>query len=128
MSAFEIFGWAGWDHAQQSLALSQLIAWREADGWPDERFVPLVAGLAELQPWLDQWHGEIDPQPTASASPPSAASSSPLAPRRSPRLSTNLPNGARRQLARPAAHEPVIRSLLYKRNGGSALRFSQRYC
>lgn len=56
-----VLGWAGWDHAQQSLALSQLIAWREADGWPDERLVPLVAGLAELQPWLDQWHSEIDP-------------------------------------------------------------------
>jgi hypothetical protein len=54
-------GWAGWDHAQQSLALAQLIGWREADGWSDERLVPLVAGVAELQPWLDQWHSEIDP-------------------------------------------------------------------
>jgi hypothetical protein len=56
-----VLGWAGWDHAQQSLALSQLIAWREADGWDDERLVPLVAGLAELQPWLEQWHGDVDP-------------------------------------------------------------------
>jgi uncharacterized protein DUF7008 len=56
-----VLGWAGWDHAQQSLALSQLIAWREADGWPDERLVPLVAGLHELQPWLDQWHADVDP-------------------------------------------------------------------
>lgn len=23
--------------------------------------MPLVAGLAELQPWVDQWHSEIDP-------------------------------------------------------------------
>jgi len=23
--------------------------------------VPLVAGPAELQPWVDQWHAEIDP-------------------------------------------------------------------
>ena len=56
-----VLGWAGWDHAQQSLALSLLITWREADGWGDDRLVPLVAGLAELQPWLDQWHAEVDP-------------------------------------------------------------------
>jgi len=23
--------------------------------------VPLVAGLAELQPWVQQWHNEVDP-------------------------------------------------------------------
>jgi hypothetical protein len=23
--------------------------------------IPLVAGLAELQPWVRQWHDEIDP-------------------------------------------------------------------
>ena len=56
-----LLGWAGWDHAQQSLALSVVIGAREADGWADERLVPLVAGLAELQPWVAQWHGEIDP-------------------------------------------------------------------
>lgn len=56
-----LLGWAGWDHAQQSLALSLIIGAREADGWTDERLVPLVAGLAELQPWVDQWHGEVDP-------------------------------------------------------------------
>ncbi len=31
------------------------------EGWPDERLVPLVAGLAELQPWVDQWHAELHP-------------------------------------------------------------------
>jgi len=51
----------GWDHAQQSLALSLVIGAREADGWADERLVPLVAGLAELQPWVEQWHSEVDP-------------------------------------------------------------------
>jgi Domain of unknown function (DUF7008)/Eco57I restriction-modification methylase len=56
-----VLGWTGWDHAQQSLVLAQLIGWREADGWTDERLVPLVAGLAELQPWVDQWHAEINP-------------------------------------------------------------------
>jgi hypothetical protein len=56
-----LLGWAGWDHAQQSLALSVIIGAREAEGWADERLVPLVAGLAELQPWVEQWHAEIDP-------------------------------------------------------------------
>ena len=56
-----LLGWAGWDHAQQSLALSQVIGWREAEGWDDTRLVPLVAGLAELQPWVEQWHAEVDP-------------------------------------------------------------------
>ena len=56
-----LLGWAGWDHAQQSLALSLVVGAREADGWADERLVPLVAGLAELQPWVEQWHSEVDP-------------------------------------------------------------------
>src|ERR1019366_2048174 len=56
-----LLGWAGWDHAQQSLALSLIIGDREKDGWEDDRLVPLVAGLAELQPWVEQWHGEVDP-------------------------------------------------------------------
>jgi len=55
-----LLGWAGWDHAQQSLALSLIIGDREKDGWGDERLIPLVAGLAELQPWVEQWHGEVD--------------------------------------------------------------------
>ena len=56
-----LLGWAGSDHAQQSLALSLIIGEREKDGWADDRLVPLVAGLAELQPWVEQWHGEVDP-------------------------------------------------------------------
>jgi hypothetical protein len=55
-----VLGWAGWDHAQQALALAQLIQVREADGWYDEQLVPLVAGLAELLPWVEQWHSEPD--------------------------------------------------------------------
>lgn len=56
-----LLGWAGWDHAQQSLALATIIAAREADGVSDEVLVPLVAGMAELQPWVQQWHAEVDP-------------------------------------------------------------------
>jgi hypothetical protein len=56
-----LLGWAGWDHAQQSLALSVIIADRENEGWSADRLVPLVAGLAELQPWVEQWHADVDP-------------------------------------------------------------------
>ncbi len=56
-----LLGWAGWDDAQRALALAQLIQQREADGWDDERLVPLVAGLAESLPWVQQWHADPDP-------------------------------------------------------------------
>ena len=56
-----LLGWAGWDHAQQSLALATIITERQAEGWVADRLVPLVAGLEELQPWVEQWHGEVDP-------------------------------------------------------------------
>lgn len=55
-----LLGWAGWDHAEQSLALSRIIGEREQEGWDDERLVPLVAGLAELQPWVEQWNSDVD--------------------------------------------------------------------
>ncbi|MFY1655847.1 BREX-2 system adenine-specific DNA-methyltransferase PglX [Micromonospora sp. WMMD1274] len=57
----QLLGWAGWDHAQQALALNAVIAEREAEGWADDKLVPLVAGLAELQPWVRQWHDKTDP-------------------------------------------------------------------
>jgi len=57
----QLLGWAGWDHAQQTLALNAVIAEREAEGWADEKLVPLVAGLAELEPWVRQWHDETEP-------------------------------------------------------------------
>ncbi|MFE9407308.1 BREX-2 system adenine-specific DNA-methyltransferase PglX [Streptomyces sp. NPDC006704] len=56
-----VLGWAGWDHAQKALGLAQLIQSRESDGWSDDRLVPLVAGLSELQPWVEQWHSAPDP-------------------------------------------------------------------
>jgi hypothetical protein len=56
-----LLGWAGWDHAEQTLALGRIIGEREREGWADDRLVPLVAGLAELQPWVKQWHSEVHP-------------------------------------------------------------------
>ena len=35
---------------------------RGMEGWGAERLTPILAGLLELQPWLDQWHNEIDPE------------------------------------------------------------------
>ena len=34
---------------------------RVARAGPTSQLVPLVAGLAELQPWVEQWHAELDP-------------------------------------------------------------------
>jgi hypothetical protein len=57
-----VVAWAGWDHLQQARALA---AWYtelvEQEGWAVERLTPLLAGLAELLPWLKQWHNDIDP-------------------------------------------------------------------
>ncbi|WP_103503692.1 BREX-2 system adenine-specific DNA-methyltransferase PglX [Streptomyces sp. SM14] len=53
----ELYGWAGWDHLEQALALASYI---QTAGLGSEEIVPFLAGLLELQPWLDQWYGEYD--------------------------------------------------------------------
>jgi hypothetical protein len=57
-----LVGWAGWNHLEQAHAIA---GWYnelgEREGWPVERLKPLLAGLAELIPWLKQWHNEVDP-------------------------------------------------------------------
>jgi hypothetical protein len=58
----ELLGWAGWDHAEQALALAALVSARIEEGWDTARLVPLLAGLHELAPWVRQWHNEIDPE------------------------------------------------------------------
>lgn len=58
----ELLGWAGWDHAEQALALASLVSARTEEGWDTPRLVPLLAGLHELGPWVRQWHNEIDPE------------------------------------------------------------------
>ncbi|WP_231493909.1 BREX-2 system adenine-specific DNA-methyltransferase PglX [Nocardiopsis sp. CNT312] len=61
-----LLGWAGWDHAQQADALGTLAHERLNDlGWGTgedtrDRMVPLLAGMRELQPWVEQWHTEAD--------------------------------------------------------------------
>ena len=57
-----LLGWAGWDHREQAHALMTIIEDRTTrDGWDAARVIPLIAGLAEVMPWVRQWHGEVDP-------------------------------------------------------------------
>jgi hypothetical protein len=57
-----VFGWAGWDHLQRATALAALYEQRRSQhAWDTPRLLPLLAGLAELLPWLHQWHAAHDP-------------------------------------------------------------------
>ncbi|UQE73800.1 BREX-2 system adenine-specific DNA-methyltransferase PglX [Gordonia sp. PP30] len=56
-----LLGWAGWNHAQQGLALAAIYAQREQEGTALPELVPVVAGIAELMPWVRQWHSGVDP-------------------------------------------------------------------
>ncbi len=54
--------WAGWNHLQQATALAAYyLEMKENEGWEPVRLQPLLAGLLELVPWLEQWQNEIDP-------------------------------------------------------------------
>lgn len=57
-----VIAWAGWDHLQQATALAGFyLDTKDNEGWPPERLQPLLAGLLELVPWLEQWHNDVDP-------------------------------------------------------------------
>lgn len=54
--------WAGWNHLQQATALAAYyLEMKESEGWDSARLQPLLAGLLELVPWLEQWHNDVDP-------------------------------------------------------------------
>jgi hypothetical protein len=54
--------WAGWNHLQQATALAAYyVEMKDNEGWEPVRLQPLLAGLLELVPWLEQWHNEVDP-------------------------------------------------------------------
>lgn len=58
----QLVGWAGWDHLQQATALATHVdTLANHHGWEPEQLKPALAGLAELLPWLKQWHGGLDP-------------------------------------------------------------------
>jgi len=57
-----VIGWAGRNHLQQAQALAgYYVRMKEQEGWASARLAPLLAGLLELLPWVEQWHNEIDP-------------------------------------------------------------------
>jgi hypothetical protein len=57
-----LIAWAGWDHLQQAQALAEyFIDAQTNQGWPPSRLKPLLAALADLIPWLKQWHNAHDP-------------------------------------------------------------------
>ncbi len=58
-----LLGWAGWDHREQAHSLMTLIDDRASkDGWDGLRLEPVIAALAEVMPWVRQWHSEVDPE------------------------------------------------------------------
>lgn len=56
-----LLGWAGWNHAQQGIALATIYAYRESEGMALTDLVPVVSGIAEVLPWVKQWHSGVDP-------------------------------------------------------------------
>jgi len=57
-----VIAWAGWHHLQQATALAGFyLDMKDNEGWTPERLQPVLAGLLELVPWLEQWHNEVDP-------------------------------------------------------------------
>lgn len=57
-----VVAWAGWNHLQQATALAAYyFTAKDSEGWARERLQPLLAGLLELLPWLEQWHNDVDP-------------------------------------------------------------------
>jgi hypothetical protein len=59
--ASSVFGWAGWNHVERAQALASHFSLRKAGGAVAGELVPLLAGVAELVPWLLQWHNDLDP-------------------------------------------------------------------
>ncbi|MEU4481694.1 BREX-2 system adenine-specific DNA-methyltransferase PglX [Micromonospora sp. NPDC023966] len=62
-----VLGWAGWNHRDQAIALVRESINQQALGASNDALVPMVAGLVELEPWLHQWHTELEPEFGSSA-------------------------------------------------------------
>lgn len=58
--ATEVYGWAGWDHGERGQAVARFANDLTRAGASDDQIVPLVGALLELEPWLKQWHDDID--------------------------------------------------------------------
>lgn len=58
-----VIGWAGWNHLDRARALAAWYLQARRDGRDAAHLTPLLAGLAELVPWLEQWYDEPNPDP-----------------------------------------------------------------
>lgn len=58
-----VVGWAGWDHLARARALATWYLQARRDGRDRVHLTPLLAGLAELAPWLKQWYDDPNPDP-----------------------------------------------------------------
>jgi hypothetical protein len=58
-----VVGWAGWDHLVRARALATWYLQAKRDGRDRDHLKPLLAGLAELVPWLKQWYDDPNPDP-----------------------------------------------------------------
>ncbi|OZD41666.1 DNA methylase [Rhodococcus sp. 06-1477-1B] len=56
-----LLGWAGWDYAERGIALATIYAMRESEGVKLSDLTSAAAGLAEILPWVRQWHSGVDP-------------------------------------------------------------------
>ena len=57
-----VIAWAGWNHLQLATALAGYYGeMKDNEGWEPARLQPLLAGLLELVPWLQQWHNDLHP-------------------------------------------------------------------
>jgi hypothetical protein len=55
--------WAGFNPLQQAQAIATYyLEMKEREGWGNERLVLLLAGIAELVPWVKQWHNDPHPE------------------------------------------------------------------
>jgi hypothetical protein len=58
-----VIGWAGWNHLERARALAGFYLLAKRDGRDASVLTPLLAGLAELVPWLKQWYDEPNADP-----------------------------------------------------------------
>lgn len=56
-----LIAWAGLNPLQLGTAIATCyLDMKDNEGWHAERLKPLLAGIAELAPWIKQWHNDPD--------------------------------------------------------------------
>ncbi len=56
-----VIAWAGLNPLQLGTAIATCyLDMKDNEGWHAERLKPLLAGIAELAPWIKQWHNDPD--------------------------------------------------------------------